>query len=354
MYDRHIRHHYLFVGGGSGGHIVPMLAVGGALEKEDPEADVFFLCSEKQLDQQFLRDAGVAYDTLPIPARGLRFPFLFVRNYRKAARILDERKIDAVFCKGGGVSVPACIAAKRRNIPVVVHESDSVMGNSNRRIARFAAKVCLGFASAKNDAPGADTTVTGNPVRPAVTQGDRKKALSITGFSGERPVLLVMGGSQGAQAINEATWANLDALLKLCDVLHLTGTGKLRTIRRKGYWASEMSSNQLPHFYALADVAVSRAGAGSIGELAANGIPTILVPIRGLAHDHQYKNALVARDNGGCVLLLQEELGGKLVSEISRILADGTLRSQMRKKFHDMHQPEAAVRIAKIIAGCVA
>lgn len=345
---------YLFVGGGSGGHIVPMLAVADALKKKEKKAAVFFLCSEKQLDQGFLKQAGVAYDTLPIPYRGLRFPLLFMRNYRKAARILDERKIDAVFCKGGGVSVPACLAAKRRNIPVIIHESDAVMGNSNRKIARFAREVCLGFASAAKDTRNARTHVTGNPVRPIVTQGKEEQGRKITGFTGKRPVLLVMGGSQGAQSVNEAVWENLDALVKTCDVIHLTGTGKMRAVKKKGYWASEMSSDQLHHLYAITDLCVCRAGAGSIGELAACGIPTILVPIRGLAHDHQYKNALVARDNGGCVIVLQEEMPEILIPEISRILADGTLRSQMSKNIKKMCQPDAAVRIAEIISGCIA
>ncbi len=347
-----ISHAYLFVGGGSGGHIVPMLAVADALKKYQRDADIFFLCSEKQVDQEFLKDAGVAYDTLPIPMRGLRFPILFLRNYRKAARILDERKTQAVFCKGGGVSVPACIAARMRGIPIVVHESDAVMGNSNRRVARFATKICLGMAGSYKQDPR--TQVTGNPVRTVVTQGEKEKALKITGFTGTRPILLVMGGSQGAQSINESIWKDLDALLRLCDVIHLTGAGKQKTISRAGYWSSEMSSGELHHFYALADLCVCRAGAGSIGELAANGIPTILVPIRGLAHDHQYKNAIMARDNGGCVLVLQEEMEEKLVSEISRILADDGLRSQMRKKISALYHPEAAVRIAEIIASCVA
>lgn len=331
-----------------------MLAVADALRKYQRDADIFFLCSEKQVDQGFLRDAGAAYDTLPIPLRGPRFPLLFIRNYRKAARILDERKIGAVFCKGGGVSVPACLAARVRGIPVVVHESDSVMGNSNRKIARFATQVCLGFASAAKDTPNRNAHVTGNPVRAIVTQGDREEALRITGFSGKRPVLLVMGGSQGAASINEEIWKHLDALLKTCDIIHLTGTGKQKTIGRPEYWSSEMSSGELHHFYAAADLCVCRAGAGSIGELAANGIPAILVPIRGLAHDHQYKNAIVARDNGGCSLVLQEDMPEKLVPEISRILADEGLRSQMRKKISALHHPEAAVRIAKIIAECVA
>jgi len=290
----------------------------------------------------------------------------FWKNYGTAARIIRNWKPDAVFSKGGALSVPACIIARMKGIPVVLHESDAVMGSANRFVSRIATKVCMGFAPAKDMGYGtwdknSDPTshvskliMTGNPVREQMTHGSREEGLRLTGLSGTRPILLVMGGSQGAQSINETIWKNLDALLKVCDVIHLTGTGKQKTISRAGYWSSEMSSGELHHLYAVTELAVCRAGAGSIVQLAANGIPTILVPIRGLAHDHQYKNALVARDNGGCVLLLQEEIGKKLISEISRILVDDGLRSQMRKKFSAMHHPEAAVRIAKIIAECVA
>lgn len=342
-----ISHRYLFVGGGSGGHTVPLLAVRQALLKKEPGAEIRFLSSEKQLDHDFLEREGIAYDPVPYPRLGMSFIPSFWKNYGTAARIIRNWKPDAVFSKGSALSVPACIIARMKGIPVVLHESDAVMGSANRFVTRLATTVCTGF-------PDSRYVHTGNPVREQMTHGSREEGLRLTGLSGTRPILLVMGGSQGAQSINETIWKNLDALLKVCDVIHLTGTGKQKTISRAGYWSSEMSSGELHHLYAVTDLAVSRAGAGSIGELAANGIPTILVPIRGLAHDHQYKNALVARDNGGCVLLLQEEIGKKLISEISRILADDGLRSQMRKKISAMHHPEAAVRIAKIIAECVA
>lgn len=358
-------HRYLFVGGGSGGHTVPLLAVRQAVLKIEPDAEIRIITSDRDIDREFMEREGLSFDAVPYPRMGPAFPGSFLRNYRTASRVIRAWKPDVVFSKGGALSVPACIAARLRGIPVVLHESDSVMGSANRFVARIAMKVCVGFAPQDMGHETRDEhsylkthisklIITGNPVRPRMTEGSREEALLLTGFSGAKPILLVTGGSQGAQAINEAVWNDLDALLDICDVAHLTGTGKLRSISRPGYWSSEMSSDMLHHLYAAADMAVSRAGAGSIGELAANGIPTILVPIRGLAQDHQYKNAIVARDNGGCVLLLQEELPEKLVPEISRILKDEGLRSQMRKKFSAMHHPEAAVRIAKIIAECVA
>lgn len=346
-------HRYLFVGGGSGGHTVPLLAVRQALLSFEPDADIRFLTSEKQLDKNFLDAEGVRYDSVPYPRLGASFVPSFLKNYRAASTIIRAWKPDAIFSKGGALSIPACIIARMKGIPIVQHESDVVMGNANRFVAMLARKVCLGFGNGELS-NGAKFIATGNPVRTQMTQGKREEGLRITGFSGTRPILLISGGSQGAQSINETVWNNLDALLAMCDVAHLTGMGKQKSISRAGYWSAEMSSDQLHHLYAIADLAISRAGAGNISELAANGIPTILVPIRGLAQDHQYKNAIVASNNGGCVLLLQEEMAEKLIPEISRILANDGLRSQMRKKFSAMHHPEAAVRIAKIISSCVA
>lgn len=342
---------YLFVGGGSGGHTVPLIAVRQSLLTIEPDADIRMLTSDKRIDREFMERERLSYDTVPYPRMGFSFIPSFLRNYKTSARILEAFKPDVIFSKGGALSLPVCIAAYGKNIPIVQHESDIVMGNANRFVSMLARKVCLGFPSGKESAK---FFLTGNPVRTQMTQGTKEEGLEITGLSGTKPVLLISGGSQGAQTINEVIWSNLDTLLSICDVAHLTGIGKKRDIARPGYWSSEMSSDQLHHLYAIADLAISRAGAGNISELAANAIPTILVPIRGLAHDHQYKNAVVARDNGGCVLVLQEEIGEKLISEISRILGDDGLRSQMSKKITNLYQPNAAVRIAKIIVECVA
>jgi len=258
------------------------------------------------------------------------------------------------FRTGGNVRVTTCTAGKRRGIPVVIHESDSVMGNSNRKVARFAAHICRGFATHSEETFAAPVTHTGNPIRDEMSRGSKEEALRITGHSGSRPILLVVGGSQGAKAINDVITEQLDDILKTCDVIHITGTGKKKDIVRAGYWASEMAAGQLAHFYAAADIAISRASASMMTELAANAVPKFLIPIRGLSQDHPCKNTIKARDNGGCVLLLQEEMQEKLISEISRILADDGLRSQMSKKITTLYEPNATVRIAKIIASCVA
>lgn len=330
----------LLVGGTSAGHLAPMVAVAEALEALEPGVTLSFVCSDKPSDKAFLalekRDAHV----LPLPRRNLALPFTFAKAFAASLRILKKETPDVVFSKGSAVSVPLCYAARVRGIPVVLHESDAVMGGANRMISRIAAKTLLG-------------TDIGNPIRARVTSGKKEEGLRIAGLDGKKPVLLVMGGSQGARAINECVAADLDAILKTCDVIHLTGAGKAVAKNKPGYHGTEFGSDVLPHFYAATDLAVSRAGAGSIAELAACGIPAILVPIRGLANDHQMKNADAAEKTGATITLPQENLSG-LPARIASLLADSVTIQTMRDRCRYAARPEASRLIAETVLRSVA
>lgn len=364
----HFRYHplvrILYVSGGSAGHLAPLVAVERAIKQLDKEAAHLFLCSDRPEDSSYLRHEHVTFRAIPRPRRSLSMPLTFVRNYFASKKAIREFKPDVVFSKGGAVSVPACLAAKHLKIPIVIHESDAVMGRANALIAKWATKVCLGFPIQTRKPAGrqagsqtrkrVNITVTGNPVRPEIIDGKRTEGLRITGLSGKRPIMMILGGSQGAEALNAAVRTNIDALLKICDIIHLTGKGKSGATKRAGYWSAEFAYGELPHLYAIATVALSRAGAGSISELAANGIPTILVPIRGLAHDHQMRNATTAQENGKCILLLQEYLPQQLVQTVAKLLSDTEQRTKISKTIRSLHHADASRLIAKIIAECVA
>ena len=208
--------------------------------------------------------------------------------------------------KGGAVSIPTCMLAWQQGIPVILHESDALMGRANRLLARYAHRVCLGHEGACPQRD--DAVVTGNPVRADVYAGSADRAREITGFRDDKPLLLVLGGSQGAAALNNAVGHHIDALLADWNVAHLTGYGKAGAGERAGYWARPFAQGELPHLYTLATAAVSRAGAGAIAELAANAVPSLLVPLRGLAQDHQWHNANAAQAEGWCRILEQEAL----------------------------------------------
>jgi UDP-N-acetylglucosamine--N-acetylmuramyl-(pentapeptide) pyrophosphoryl-undecaprenol N-acetylglucosamine transferase len=345
----------LYVSGGSGGHLAPLVAVERAVHTLDAKAESLFVCSETEDDAAFLKKADVRFQALPLPRHPLRHPLLLLQSFRTARAIIDTFEPDAIFSKGGIVSIPLCFVAHRKKIPIILHESDAVMGRANRLIARWATHICLGFPIGRRGTPaGRPYIVTGNPVRPDVTHGSRAEGLSITKLSGTRPILLVIGGSQGAQALNDAIEKNIDALLSQVDIIHLTGRGKKTTIQRDGYWQAEFVHAELPHLYAAADIAVSRAGAGAIAELAANNIATILVPIEGLANNHQFLNAITAQENGGCILLLQGHLTPGLTEVIGDLLKNPEQREKISQTMRALSKPDAAGHIAQILTQCVA
>ncbi len=344
---------FLLAGGGSLGHLAPCVAVARALREQVPDASLHIVCARREEETSFLRREDLPHTALPLPKRTWKFPFAFLKALREAGAMLDSFRPHAVFCKGGAVSVPVALAARRRRIPIVLHESDAVMGRANRLIARWARTVCLGMADPKPEVRIPKSVFTGNPIRPELTQGNRGEGMTTTGFTGDKPVLLVLGGSQGAQALNETVAARLDELLLRCNVIHLTGPGKAGATPRAGYWSAPFAHDELPHLYALATLALSRSGAGSIAELAANGIPAILVPLRGVAQDHQEANARAAERSGGCMVIEQDDLPARLVPTVQRLLADTTALEAMGGLMSTLHRPIAAKDIADAVVAVV-
>lgn len=346
----------LFVGGGSVGHIAPAVAVWEELKKRMPDASAHFVVSTRPDDAGFLLTTGLPFTTFDAPRLSCAFPYAFWKSCRAAAKIIERERPALVFSKGGYVSVPFCFVAHRKGIPIVLHESDVVGGYANRIVGRWAKTVCQGFQTRKTN--DANHIFTGNPVRAGINKGSRDEGLRITGLSGKKPILLVMGGSQGAQAINDAIVAQLPDLLLRCDIIHITGRGKNHTNHGSPitdhYYATEFATSTLPHLYACSDIALSRAGAGSIAELAANRIPTILVPLRGVGHDHQQKNAEEAELLRGCMVLQQNLLSSQLLTALHSLVSDEPLRRRMSENFAAMWVPDAACLIAKCIAECLA
>lgn len=333
----------LFVGGGSVGHLAPSVAVLRELKRMEPDAEALFVCTEKPGDREFLSKEKVSFETLPILRISWTLPYAFLRAVRKSKKILREHRPDVVFSKGGATSIPLCCAAKQKRIPIVLHESDAISGCASRLIARLANKICTGFPDVIDGGE-----YTGNPVRPDVTCGSRDKGISFAQLSGKKPVLLVLGGSQGAEALNEITRDLLPQILKICDVIHLTGTGKEGASPRPGYYALPFAYAELPHLYASTTIALSRSGAGALSELSANGIPTILCPLRLVAQDHQKENAAAAFASGGCVVVEQSDLKKTLLSTIRSMLEDDK-HALMARAFRSFAKPDATARIASLL-----
>lgn len=291
--------------------------------------------------------------------RNLVDPFLAFAGYLQSVWHLFRFMPDAVFAKGGSVSVPVCLAAWTLHIPVVIHDSDAVAGRANRFLATFSNRIAIAYPSAASFFPPGKTAITGNPVRPVLFSGDAARADERYGFSHDKPLVLVLGGSLGARSLNRAFLVTLSKVLHESQVLHQTGAANHHEAiemagregikeGREGYVAVPfLSGPELADALARADVVVSRAGAGTIAELAALGKASILVPLSTAANDEQRMNAYEVAKLGGAIVLEEQNLGEHmLLSKIGNLLRDPALHADMSGKIRVFYNPEAANTIA--------
>jgi UDP-N-acetylglucosamine--N-acetylmuramyl-(pentapeptide) pyrophosphoryl-undecaprenol N-acetylglucosamine transferase len=311
---------------------------------------LLYIGSRRDLDAKLVYEAGIKFK--PIFSGKLRRyfswrhfvdPFLVVIGFFQSLWILIRFWPHAVFTKGGFVSLPVAFAAWILRRPIVLHESDSVMGLSNRIVSRLAKKVCVGFPGA---IPNKKKMVfTGNPVRKSILDGDREIGMELTNFEYERPVLLIWGGSQGAQEVNELVEKSFDDLKSTFQVVHITGHGKKTDIEDESYCQFEYLGDELKHIYAITELVVGRAGANSLYELAFMRKPAILIPLRSAARDHQMHNAEYFENAGASIILRDQPL---------HMLLKAIWRNQQQMEFMKnslahISKPNAAEEIAKLI-----
>ena len=351
----------LFCGGGSIGHLAPSIAVWEALQEKEKDAKALFVCSMRMADRRFLARYSVSVISVIAPKCGnildcFLFPVFFPFSLLHAFLILVWFRPHVIFAKGGYVSVPLCLVGWLLRRPIVLHESDRVMGRANRLLLHLAKHLCIGTPQ-KEIADeeimtrlGIAMTATGNPIRKQLLTGSKDGGRRVTGFSGKRPSLLIIGGSQGAHALNELVWKNLQELLDIADVIHLTGRGKVNKDKKHArYFQRETMEEELQNLYAFADVVVSRAGAGVIAELSALRKATILVPIPGLASKHQEENAHFLEVANAVVVLDQKMLKETLVPTLKGLLQNEQKRRELGERLHTFATPDAAQRIANIL-----
>lgn len=292
----------VFTGGGTGGHIYPGLAVIERLRTQFAAAGasirVVWLGSTKESDRALVEAAGVEYQAVPsgklrreVSIKNIADVFQVLRGYFASRRILGELKPLLVFSKGGYVSVPPCRAAASLGIPVFTHESDLSPGLATRLNARVAQRIFVSYEETRDRFPTAlrdRVEVSGQPVRAALGAGDAGRGRAFAGLSAELPLVLVIGGSQGARRLNDLVIGALPKLLATCAVVHQTGPGNpgcpgeaLPDGLRNRYRAFEYIRGELPDLFAAASLYVGRAGAGSVWECAAVGLPMVLVPLAG-------------------------------------------------------------------------
>ena len=313
----------VLTGGGTAGHVTPNIALMDGLKEKD--FSISYIGSYNGIERELIAGCGVEY--YPISSGKLRRyfdiknftdPFRVLKGYAQAKRLLKMLKADIIFSKGGFVSVPVVLAAKSLQIPVIIHESDMTPGLANRIAMRGATKICCNFPETLSYLPKDKAVLTGSPIRRELLSGDAKKALSFLGFSEEKPVILVMGGSIGSVFINNAVRGALDTLLESFQIIHLCGKGNLDPAydNRAGYRQFEYISKELPDLFAAAALVISRAGANSICELLALRKPNILIPLSlNASRGDQILNARSFEKQGFSYVMEEEKVDEKSLTK---------------------------------------
>ena len=352
---------FLFAGGGTGGHLFPGIAVAEELLSRCPNARLCFAGSERDVERRIVAEAGYQHVTLPAPPstwirrRPVRFLLRYWKARRSAGALLEQLQPAAIVGLGGFASVPVVVAARRRGIPIVLLEQNAVAGRATQWLSRYADAVCHSFESAvaAGSARG-NELVTGNPVRRDISALMQARPMNGT-------TLLVLGGSQGSTAVN-------DAMLQAAKLLR-TELGGWRIVHQCGHnpleqlmggyancgLAHEVAPffDDLPARYARAGIVVSRAGATTLAELACGGLPAVLIPYPGAVRDHQMKNAQVFAEAGAAAIIEQNSASASTADSLARalrpLLADAWQRRRCSMAMRGLARPRAAVDVARCV-----
>lgn len=345
--------------GGTGGHLFPGLAVGEELLNRG--CTVLLLVSQKEVDQHAVKSA-TGMEAIALPAVGLtrrqvlRFGVGFARSFLAARRLFRQRTPQAVLSMGGFTSAPPVLAGRACGAAAFLHESNTIPGKANRWLAPFVDQAFIGFPSTASRLRHRNIVTTGTPVRPQFQPCEPGGCRSALGLDPMRPVLMVMGGSQGAVGVNELVLRALPRMVQGAPELqfiHLTGPGDFERVK-SGYEALQCRAvvrtflTEMELAMGAATVAVTRAGASSLAELAALRLPSILVPYPFAADNHQLSNARAFVDANAALLLEQKDAtGDRLAPMVLKLVLDSAAHSAMSQELARWHSPRAAEEIAE-------
>lgn len=362
----------LFTGGGTGGHFYPIISVIEALrvliEEERLVGIEFIFMSDSPYDENLLLKEDVRFIKITSGKMRRYFSLLNVTDIFKTAaglwgtfwKIYREFP-DVIFGKGGYASFPALFAARILRIPVMLHESDAVPGRVNKWAAKFAKKIAISFPESAKYFPSDKTALTGNPIRRGIQGSTPEEAKEIFRLEEGLPVLLILGGSQGSRNINDNILDVAPDLVKFAQIIHQCGKNNIKEVKNRLSIALEKSplksryhvfdyldDTSLRNASSVADIVISRAGASSIFEIAAWGIPSIVIPLSNSAQNHQRENAYsYARSGAGEVIEEINLTPHLLLSEIQRLLKDKKRLEEMKEAAKKFSQPKAARKIAR-------
>ena len=345
----------VLTGGGTAGHVTPNIALLTSLKEAGYE--VFYIGSYTGIEKQLIEDLEIPYYGISSgklrrykSLKNLSDPFRVLKGYFQARTLMRKIKPDIVFSKGGFVSVPVVLAAGHKRIPVIIHESDMTPGLANKIAIPSATKVCCNFPETLEHLPKDKAVLTGSPIRQELLSGNRIAAMDLCHFSADKPVILVIGGSLGSVAVNNAVRLALPELLEHFQIVHLCGKGKVddSLTSMKGYTQFEYIKDELRDIFALADIVISRAGANAICELLALRKPNLLIPLSANAsRGDQILNARSFERQGFSMVLEEEELTKESLLEAVRKLYND--RSRFMDAMRDSNQQNSIDTIIDLI-----
>ena len=350
-------------GGGTGGHIFPALSIANALKRIDPSIEILFVGAEGRMEMEKVPMAG--YEIIGLPVSGfdrkhllknIKVFYNLLRSLNKARRIVNEFKPSVAVGVGGYASGPLLRMAGRQGIPMLIQEQNSYAGVTNKLLAAKASKICVAYDGMERFFPAEKIIKVGNPVRQNFDNLEKIKdeALEYFGLQKGVPVILILGGSLGAGTINRSLSVHLDVMTG-SGYQWLWQTGKYyidevrKTVSGKGEGRIKENDfiNRMDYAFAVADVVISRAGAGTISELCLVGKPVILVPSPNVAEDHQTKNALALSNRSAAVLIPDSEAERRLVDEAIALVGDQNRKKKLSDNIKKLAERDADMRIAR-------
>ena len=354
----------MIAGGGTGGHIYPAIAIAQEFVSRGEGRNVIFVGTERGLEKTIVPKAGFPLELISVGGLQGKGPVELVKNlarlpvgFFQAWRLLGRHRPGVVLGVGGYASGPVLAAARLRGIPTAIHEQNAYPGLTNRILARFVQSVAVAFPGALPRLKRTDGVVTGNPVRQEFFTAASTRPIGSAG--GERSRLLIFGGSQGSRTINDAMTGALLFLSRLkgrLDIVHQTGPKELDHVREAYRTSAFSDARVVPYLdpisgeMAAADLVVCRAGAMTIGELAAVGRPAILIPFAAATNNHQEENARAVEHAGGAVVIVESQLTPeRLGTAIAEIVSDPQRTRTMGSGALHLAAPDATRKIVDLL-----
>lgn len=362
----HRKYRIILSGGGTGGHIFPAVSIADLFRARHPDAEILFVGAEGRMEMTRVPEAGYRIIGLPIAGiqrslsmSNLAVPFKLAASLWRARKVVRDFRPDIAVGTGGYASGPVLFAASMAGVPTLIQEQNGFAGVTNKILAKRAAKICVAYEGLERVFPKDKIVLTGNPVRASILDGkkSRQEALDEFSLSAGRKTFLVLGGSLGARAVNNAVFESIDTLASDGSQL-LWQCGKLyynQYRRELDRLVAEHPEKDLENrvalvpfisdmnaAYSVADFIISRAGAGTISELCIVGKPSVLIPSPNVAEDHQRHNAQALSSKGAAVFIPESEnLSADLSLAAARLLSDASLCSELSRNISSMARPDA-------------